>query len=339
MAKYNFYPELRENLAVVLRKAAGVSRKKLKRMGVDPVSAAMRFFFQDPLAYGTIDGAVLMDEEDYINLGRRVFVPEDGGLVEMLWRSKMNVDPEDLGGFPRGFSIAWPAGTVIDGVELPGCLVWFGDQRDRTRVAELMDKWTPFPYAPPTQEELGAHPEWWAEGQGFHLSFADGEAREKRAYVRLSLPPEWLSECLRSEDELGAIGSFKGFAAQELTREDVHRQYVVTRCAVNLMVYATACPEAVVPGWPATVGASPNTRGRMPLTLASPAGKERRGGAHASPEAHLRAGRAPYFRSYPRRKDGSKKKGIYLVRGHGPVMVNAEVDPSTIKRDDDGHTC
>ena len=117
----------------------------------------------------------------------------------------------------------------------------------------------------------------------------------------------------------------------ELTEEDHHIQYVTMRCVIHLMVYAKACPEAVISGWPEGLGSTTATRGRRPTTLASPKYSPR-SMEHASPEAHLRSGCDAYFRSYPRRKDGTKKAGIYLVRGHGPVMVNAEVDPTTIKK-------
>ena len=331
MPKYNFYSELRENFGTILRRTSGFSKKKMRRLGADPVSTALKMFFSDLGTASTIDAAVLMDEEDYIHQGRPVFVPSDRSLIEMLWRSKMSVDPEDLSGFPRCFSVAWPSGTVVDGVELPGCLVWFGRQAERVAVGQMLDKWTPVPYPPPTKEQMEAHPEWWCDGFGFHLSFSQGDSCEKRVYVRLSVPPETLIRCLGSEEELGSIGS-SGLFCRDLEPDDIHQQYVVARCVVGLMVYATACPNAVAPGWPEGVGSSRSTKGRIPTTLMPPAQRDHQGGTHASPEAHLRSGCGAYFRSYPRRKDGSRKKGIYLVSGHGPVMVNAEVDPSTVRK-------
>ena len=323
MPKYSFYTELREDMARNLRKLSGLSKKKLKKLKADPVSTVMRRFFHDPHSYRTLSAAVLTDEEDYIAQGRRVFVPEDKALVEMLWRSRMDVDPADLDGFPRCFSVAWPTGTVIEGVELPGCLVWFGNQSERVEVGKMLDKWTPFPLGEVKKEG-------WTEGRGFHLSFPQGDNYVTRQYLRLSHSPDWVAKCLKSETNMDELGDSE-LNCVELTSEDHHIQYVVMRCVIHLMVYAKACPEAVISGWPEGLGRGPATKGRRPTTLASPKHSPK-GGEHASPEAHLRSGCDAYFRSYPRRKDGTKKAGIYLVRGHGPVMVNAEVDPITVKK-------
>ena len=113
---------------------------------------------------------------------------------------------------------------------------------------------------------------------------------------------------------------------QGLNEEEVHRQYVHLRLLLNLMVYATACPEAVYKGWPVEFGTAPAFHKCDPTVLGSPIPKGLdRGGTHASPIPHWRN---PYFRQYPRRPDGTRKKGIVFVHGG---MVNATLDPTTVK--------
>jgi hypothetical protein len=46
-------------------------------------------------------------------------------------------------------------------------------------------------------------------------------------------------------------------------------------------------------------------------------------GTHGSPIAHLRTW---YFRSYPVKKDGTRKDGVVFVNA---TMVNADVEPVT----------
>lgn len=320
MAKYNFYRELREHMGYVLRKTSGVSKKKLRKSGADPVSTAMKMFFGMPQAGMTLDAAILADEEDYIHHGRRVYVPQGKALVEMLWRSRMDIGMADLTEFPRGFSVAWPKGCVIDGVELPGCLVWFGKQSDRELVAAMMGKWTGVPTElRPTGKHISGPEEY-----GFHLSFGQGSGVD-RWYMRVSIPEEWIAECLKSAEDLDKkLGRYALPYSVKLTPEEWHKQYVTVRSVINLMVYATACPDAVLPGWPEGVGSSPNTKGRDPSLLASPVVKGHQGGSHSSPEPHFRN---PHFRRYPMR-NGSRKKGIVFVSG---CVVNAGVDPKTVK--------
>jgi hypothetical protein len=320
MAKFDFYRELREHMGYVLRKQSGVSKKKMRKSGADPIATAIKWFFEAPSAGMTLDAAILADEEDYIHQGRRVYIPQNKELVEMLWRSKINVELADLSEFPRSFSVAWPQDCVIDGVELPGCLVWFGRQKDREKLAKMMEKWTGVPAELIGMGGYQTDP----EEHSFHLAFGEGSGMD-RWYMRASMPEEWIADCLKSEGDLKKkLGDYDSPLIKKLEPEDLHKQYVTIRSVINLMVYAVACPEAVASGWPEGVGSSPQTRGRKPNTLTSPIPKyEHQGGTHASPEPHFRN---PHFRQYPIR-NGKRKKGIVFVSG---CLVNAEIDPKTV---------
>ena len=317
MFKYEFYRELGDHMGYVLRKCSGWSKKKVRKMGANPKETAIKMFFQDPASGLTLDAAILADEEDYIHNKRRVYMPQTKGLVEMLWRSKMDVRLPDIEDFPRCFTVAWPSKTIIDGVELPGCLVWFGKHTDRKKLAKMMEKWTDVPIQ---MIEAGPHAE-----HEFHLVFGHGSGID-RWYKRASMPEQWVADCLKSADDLkNKLGNYCSLFTQKLTPEEVHLQYVLLKSVLNLMVYATACPDAILPGWPEGVTSSPHTRGREPCTLASPIPKElpHQGGTHSSPKPHLRNA---HFRRYPLR-NGKRKKGIVLVN---ECLVNATLDPKTV---------
>ena len=126
MSRYLLYREYRDIFVNVWRKAKKLSKKQFKRQGwtteqiLHIIATGTSTFFQ------SLESIVLLEEEAYIRYGRRVFVPKDKNLLDMLWRSKMDIRVEDLESFHRCFTVSWPRNTVIDGVELSACLVWFG---------------------------------------------------------------------------------------------------------------------------------------------------------------------------------------------------------------------
>jgi hypothetical protein len=102
--------------------------------------------------------------------------------------------------------------------------------------------------------------------------------------------------------------------------------FVVSRLAIRLMVYMRACENKVVEGYPEGKHArdfGTKWTGLTPMIIHHPSGLIRN--EHGSPEAHWRDW---HFRSYPRRKDGTKKLGVVYVSG---TVVNAELDPITVR--------
>ena len=248
--KYVFYEELREHMGRLYRKASGKSKAKAMQEG-DPVSAALRWFFAQPESGKTIDSAVLIDEEDYIVSGRRMYIPKMEELVKVLWRAKMKVELSDLQSFARVFSVAWPQGTVIEGVTLPGCLVWFGTKQQREKIRPLIEKWVGHEiefvttgYNAPRDELL------------LHVMYSRGDGGN-RMYYRCSIPEPWVKDCLVSADALWKkVGTYHAIAVQPLTEQERFEQYVLLKTVLHLMVYATACPEAVKAGWPDSTNVS-----------------------------------------------------------------------------------
>jgi hypothetical protein len=110
----------------------------------------------------------------------------------------------------------------------------------------------------------------------------------------------------------------------DLEPHEVHQQYVMARLVVCLLIYMQACPEHVHSGLPE--GRKEREFSSPYFTpdwhvIGAPSGLK---GEHASPCVHWRMW---HFRSYPLRKDGTRKKGAVFVKG---TMVNADVDPVTV---------
>jgi hypothetical protein len=109
-----------------------------------------------------------------------------------------------------------------------------------------------------------------------------------------------------------------------LSEEENERTYVMSRLAVRLMVYMRACPGRVRQGFPEGRGArefSTRWTSPKPVFVGQPAGMC---GGHGSPVAHWRTW---HFRSYPTRKDGTKRSGVVFIGG---TVVGAEIDPETV---------
>lgn len=320
MSKYEVYRELRETMGHVLRQVSGISQKQVKRDGIDMTEEAMKYFFSRPGASQTLDAAILADEEDYALQGRHVYVPENSSLVETLWRATCNVRLADLTDFPRAFSVAWPKGTVIDGVEMRGCMVWFGTREERNELGPMMEKWTGCETRLKDTSEHKKSP----NEREFHLVFSHGKSDKDRQYLRASVPESWMVECLSSVENMERKLPAYACAALQSTPDERHQQYVLVRCVIQLMVYMMACPGSVRDGWPDGVGATKILQGKRPKTLVFPEQGES-SGTHASPRMHMRSW---HFRSYPRRCDGSRRDGVVFVR---TAMVGARVEPHTIR--------
>jgi hypothetical protein len=271
----------------------------------------------------TLDAAIMMDEEDYIDDGCRMYFPESPALLEMLYRAKMDVTFDDIDWtkFPRAFSVSWPK-CEIDGVSPQGCLVWWGRKDDRTRLmGKFGRRYMGGPAIPvggwrPDPDEILMHITWGAETDKGPTSY------------RVSIPQRFVKACLKSCETMDLLlGTYGGKEIQgvvEMNDEEKHIQFTLSKLVIHLMVYMQACPEIVHSGYPTPKG-DRNYRSCFSgavsgNVIGAPAGL---GGTHASPSTHWRQW---HFRSYPRRKDGTKRSGIVAVRG---TIVNAEVDPVT----------
>ena len=314
MANYVFYQDYRKLLVNVLRKQLKISSKVAHRER-DFQLKMLRLIASDPDFTKSLMCLVMLDETDFDGQGRQVFIPQNLSLLQMLWRSRMNVEFEDLMEFPRCFTIAWPRGTVINGQELTPCMIWLGRGEERHALAETAAHWLG-----PVQRAYDPED----SKYGLHLTYGVGAGAHYQVF-RISVPEHKLRRCLQSSDDMGKeLPMYEGFKCLETTPEERERQHVHLRLVLYLLVYASACPEALIKGWPPEFGVAPCFHDCLPNILVSPKPRTGHGGEHASPVSHWRNA---HFRQYPIRRDGTRTKGVVMVCG---TMVNAGMDPTTV---------
>lgn len=282
--------------------------------------AVIRHTMHYPTFNQGLNGETLLDEHWWELEGWRVFFPDSVELLDMLWRAKMSLLPSDLT-LPTAFSVAWPRGAVVDGVELPGCLVTYGLKGERRRVARSFAK-----------RYLGG---------GDALQIQDGGAEDvprltvayhvgsglERMIHRVTAPENFMEDVLTSAEKMHeALGTYGGrIGCYDLTEEELRLQYIVARMVVALVVYMNAKRDAVVEGWPSDVKRRELRHAGMqspsPAVVATPAAFRR---GHGSPIPHYRTW---HFRRYPVKRDGSRTAGVVFIH---ETIVNAEVDPATV---------
>lgn len=324
---YKPYRMLRDRMA---KMAAPLVSKKVRRMNPDDfLKYVINVSIGSQRMLASMDSNILVDEEMYVEEGCRAYFPESPALLEMLWRAKMDVtlDDLDLTRLPKVFSIAWPR-TEIDGAPLIGCMVSIYANKERVGpVARFGQRYFGHPLELVTDGVVSD------DEIGIHITYPEEKPlREMPAMYRCSIPNKWLKECLSGDVNFDKkLSTYRNprFLAMSLSEQENHQQYVMAKLVTHLLVYMQACPDMISEGYPEGRKArefSSRYAGKVkPTILGAPAGLT---GTHASPDAHWRNA---HFRSYPKRKDGTKKKGIVAVRG---TMVNADVDPATVKEDE-----
>jgi hypothetical protein len=305
--------------------ASTLPKKERGRPGLADraVGAALKLA---PGLVSSIDLEALQSETDWVDLGAPTYFPESQEMLEMLWKAKMDVRMEDLGldELPRAFSVAWPD-CEIGGQRLKGCLLWWGSVDDRKALIGRFDKkvfgrpWT-------ICAEHGGDA---YAGKSMHVYYTDKDEKSPagESLFRAKVQGDRLDDWLLSKEEFARRGE-EGLGSPlvySLNEDENERLYVVSRLAARLMVYMRACPDKVKAGYPqgrkarefATRWTQPG-----PRMVGQPACMS---GGHGSPAAHWRTW---HFRSYPTRKDGTKRGGVVFIGG---TVVGAEVDPETVE--------
>jgi len=319
--KWNVYKSLRDSLA---RDMASVLPKKDRgRSGIADLAVRGALTMVGNVV-STIDLEALQSETDWIDLQAPTYFPESPEMLEMLWRAKMDVRTEDLelDKFPRAFSIAWPD-CEIAGQRLKGCLIWWGSVEDRRVLIDKFDKRI-FGKTGVTQYV----PQAGDNSKSMHVYYMDNDdaSPTKEALFRVKVEGDRLTEWLSSKEEFEKRGREFGSTPLifNLTQGESDRTFVMSRLAVRLMAYMRACPGKVKEGYPTGRGAREfNTRWTepKPIFVGQPAGML---GGHGSPCAHWRTW---HLRSYPIKRDGTKKAGLVFVDG---TVVGLELDPATV---------
>jgi hypothetical protein len=313
----------------MVREASHCYGKKDRKRADFTTTVVKSVFDKYPEMMRTLEARVIAEELDWENSGYPMYFPDTPELVDMLWRSRVDVRIEDLElpTMPRAFAFAWP-NHLVEGVQPVGCLVWWGDGNNWKETLMRFQK----RYLQKGLYDIsGVQPP--DMRLGIHVSFRkEDDAAKKygleKSYYRASVPHDLIQSGLASGDNFEA--TFEKYSNQELTgvllptKEEMRVQYVTVKLITRMMVYMKACPEHVREGFPGDRGRKAfETRWTEigPRVVGSPS--HLTDGSHGSPASHLRTW---YFRSYPIKKDGTRRNGVVFVRA---TMVNAEVDPIT----------
>ena len=305
-----------------------IPKKQRKRHKDDAMTAAIgRVLLGVPGMMATLETNVLVDEEAYIENGSRMYFPESPAMLEMLWRAKMKVGLEDLDMslIPPAFSVAWPR-CEIEGAELHGCLVAIMTGHQYNDLCKRFGK----KYLGREAERHKLTGRTSDDVPGLHISYWGDVINGEPMLVRTAVPGTFLTKCLQSEGDyseyMDSFGKFHLLGTIDLDEKDRYQNYVMAKLIIHMLVYMQACPDQVHHGIPdghkhrefsGPYDSISPTRVRAPVSLQ---------GTHASPSVHWRSW---HFRSYPRRKDGTKRKGAIKIAG---TLVNAEgVDPETVE--------
>lgn len=288
----------------------GKSLPKWER-GPSLVEKAVQFFMSMPGAYQTADALILACEREYAKNGSPVFFPESAHLLDMLSQAKMDVEFHDfdMNCVSPCFSIAWPEGYSVNGIKLPSCLVAVLDPANGERVwREFMAKYCPSIRIPPFQPKPVLFV--------FRRDATSGYCYSTR------VPDGFLRGVLKSSESMEALfdKAEKLLMEESLDSEETRTQYELVRMVVRMIVYMSACPGAVRPGFPQGRGEEcyPTTRYSTGLSPSVVAGPDKDVAPHY---------RTWHFRSYPTKRDGTRKAGMVFVHA---CMVNMDIDPATV---------
>ena len=236
-------------------------------------------------------------------VGRSLVVVERPELLEALWQSKLSVDVTSLDWekIPTTFSVAVPRCTIKDVATGP-CYVVHGDVG---RLVNEAGGWLSTSMWTPGMVGTGVA----VFMQGLKGRHGDCEKYQVVPYELLGMALAGYEPFMELRDTLTETALFsKDGVVDETSTREIHQRL---RMLGALLVYMQACPDMVRPGLPETLKAREayhKAQAPKVLTLGMP--KVSR--PHGSPSPHWRHW---HFRSYPRRPDGTRRKGVVFVTG------------------------
>jgi len=281
-----------------------VARKLLKRIFPNKKT----FNSRDSLSIGvkcihnygsTTDCHLTINEIDWEDRGRPIIYVNDKYLIEMMYKSKLEIVPESLH-VPFGglVSFAFPKGTKIDGVEIDGCL--FGEMDLEDYRQKCLDELKPY-YGNNVHFENQDYIKGY-RGKSVYLV-----CMAKHSYVE-GMPAQ-LRIWFKKEDSVNIVN--EGWVENNLVNEELIKDYefkkqrVMFRLCYALCIYMSTFPDVIKDGFPEDYSQEKEYRIKCP----NPKTLIIHGtlGTHASPHTHFRRW---HFRSlvnekYKRNPDGS----------------------------------
>lgn len=253
----------------------------------------------------------LMEEQEWETSGRHVYFPVPG-LLDKLLSARMEVTAESLVFPPHPFVLAIPSGTSIR-----SALVCRHTNEDRESMSRQFCEYTGLSVGlAPTDR-----PKWSMFMTQMFRTCGTGVDARMEGY-RFGCRDDQVQAILEAEtpEQVSAVvGSLREHDPSCLTLEshETESQMLLMRAVTRLLVYMTTFPDAVRDGFPSREAEHLSGMYRKAKTL---------GEKHFprnAPSAHYRRW---HFRSYPLRKDGSRKPGVLfvnesMVRGRGHVIT------------------
>jgi len=279
-----------------------VSRTKVAEWGLQTVHQ---------LAASDMERLVYMEEWDWMKRGSHIYFPVPG-LITALLKSKMDVEVDDFDLPSHPFIVAIPETDKEENLLLAPFMVHYANGLERRDIAAEYAKIIDAPL------ELERNREVAIEEKRMHVTAQTGTLPglgyvQQRIVAPMSLIEVVLRSAREGEDEIEAInrvGLNKRLksALFKSTDEEARMQFAQVKLAIHLGIYMQAFPEAIRDGFPTEFKERDGFR-PTPRTL----GETHFGtGTHRSPNVHWRTW---HFRSYPRRRDGSKRPGKIFIGG------------------------
>ncbi len=257
----------------------------------------------------------LCNEEGMIYSGNKIIFPGNTELLDMLWNAKIDINLSDIS-FPKCFRISWPENFNVNGIKPFPCCFWFGTLKERMQLEHGFNK-KYFQIDLNQCSTMSKIEQEIFKREDLHLmaiSYYDpDEKRETNFFVSLIPNISFVDKYLCDEEKLSTV-----FEEEYGGKKRVH---ITIKLIFRLMVYATACPEAVIDGFPKGVDdfsvSGGWTKKHSPVYFRMPSV----GRTGTIPTLHKRRW---HFRQYPIKKDETRTPGVVFVK---ECWVNANVDP------------
>ena len=307
---------VREALVANKHEAKRLFGKPLKKVAASDLrTVGFKYLLESMRDSGNLLGqAALLDEIAWDESGRTIYFPMPG-LVESLYRANIKIDDQDFVLPAKSFAVSIPKGTTVGGIPVRAFLASSGTHEERRLDAERLSRRTGIKV---DLEFAGAD-----VGPCIHISTVVPRTAAGVEMFRFSSPQSMVREILQAQGEIGeadAVRLFGTYAqAIPLTDQEAKECFVILKTLVHLAVYMRSFPGSIREGYPEQFSHDCRIDG-CPATV----GGEHFGGTHASPHGHWRTW---HFRSFPSKKDGTKKPGLVHV---SEAWVGAET-PKTVE--------
>jgi hypothetical protein len=294
--RYTPYKPFTEDAIKHLRKARNISHsrytKERKTLRPQLLGQILSNLAKEPKNRETAQYVDCVMDEFHMDSEKGVsYFLDTEQLVEILHSTKVCVDIEVMERFPKIFTLYIPQTPTAPPVTL---LVSWDSFQGRQKVIEKMSKYSQF---------------------NMRYADMDGCADTDSKVLAVWFRKEGKSHCER----LG-IDIIRGYLSGDMS---IDPEWDYMRLAIHTMLYIQACPEAVTDGMPALTCRRLKLKGnRKVVKIGLPKRFEKT--ARLSPSLHWRT---PHLRSYPRRRDGTKREGVVFIGG---CWVNPSGNDKTV---------